>query len=138
MRVRDFILSACLGAASTLLGCTKPAQSINAQPAGMRDEAVQASPTLDELPDLSAKYERTIAAKVSVQDMNRPPRVRIVQDYKEPPLTAEEKAATGADQPKPGDDLLAFYRPERGPEHGVHPHETRVTAAAYGHGGTFV
>lgn len=127
--------AAALLAAGAMLGCAKSHESVEARPAVSPSDATHADPTLAELPDLTNKYERTIAAKVGVLEMNKPPRVRIVADYKEPPLTPEEKAAVGEDKPKPGDDLLAFYRPERGPEHGVHPLESRVEAGIFGRGG---
>lgn len=130
-----------IGAGSLLAasGCSQSGSSADMQTAEPSPEqAVRAKPTLAELPAAELKRERTIAAKISVEDYSRASRHRIVPDYTEPPLSPEEKAALGEDKPKPGDELLAFYRPHRGTEHGVHPHESLVSTYAFGRGGAFV
>lgn len=119
-------------------GCASPAPVSTAAPTPPPSDAVHASPTLAELPDLATPYQRSIAAKVGVHTVDRQPRVRIVPDGAEPPLTPEEEAALAAKSPPQADDLLGFYRPERGTEHGVMPLESVASSQSYGRGGAFV
>ncbi|RMF74176.1 MAG: hypothetical protein D6744_14800 [Planctomycetota bacterium] len=78
------------------------------------------APMLEELPSAEA-HERVIPASVGVEGRGDAPQESLAEALREPELTPEEKEAIG--ETDPPIDVLAFYRPERGPEHGVLPLE---------------
>jgi hypothetical protein len=132
-----FALSGCASSQSTVEAAPASPSQTAAEPVPASD-ATLSDPTLAELPNPAARPRRSIAAKVGIQQYRRPPQVPMVPDFKEPPLTPEERAALGEDQPKPPDEFNTFAKNERGLEHGVGPFEARVTTATYGIGGAEV
>ncbi len=79
------------------------------------------APSSAELPDFS-RTRRTLPAKIGVERYDSPPTKRLVPDYSKLALTeAQKKYLAEEEAKKAKDDLLAFYRPERGTEHGVSP-----------------
>lgn len=97
-----------------------------------------AAPWRGELPDFKAT-QRSIPAKIGVERFDFVPRRRIVADYSKVQLTEEEKKLLADEAAKkPKDDLLAFYRPQRGTEHGVSPLEGGMAVGSYGLGGAAV
>lgn len=84
---------------------------------------ITAAPTLEELPNLLDPYERKIAAKIDFEGSRETTRIRIVPEFKPVEPTPEEKAILGEPRKSVSDELLAFYRPPRGVEHGVSPLE---------------
>jgi hypothetical protein len=94
-------------ALAILAGCTSP-----------RD-VVTATPTVDELPDLS-EAEGTFPVDVGVQGASDRPRIVLVAPMPEPELTPEERQILGLDQDQ-GYDPLELYRPPIGAAQGVDP-----------------
>lgn len=92
---------------------------------------ITAAPTLDELPNLKDPYERKIAAKIDFEGSRETTRIKIVPDFKPVEPTPEEKAILGEPRKSVSDELLAFYRPPRGPEHGVSPREGGAQYASF-------
>ena len=88
-------------------GCAQTAAPITAH-----------APTLEELPPPDAR-ERVLPVRVGVDGRGNEPQVSLAPTFEAPELTPEEKEAVG--ETDPPFDVLAFYRPARGPEHGVFP-----------------
>jgi hypothetical protein len=100
------------------------------------DRAISTKPLRAELPTFGVR-EPTLAARVGVEDVSHTPRVVVVPQYEAVELTPEEREALG-EREQPDPDALLFYRPARGPEHGVSTEFFGLSVAAYGVGGTEV
>lgn len=98
-----------LAAPALAAGCASP-------PPRSENPVVTAAPVLTELPAFPG-LEQTLSATVRIEGQpSLAARTVIVPDLKEPPLTDAEKKALGIRDE--GKDLLAFYQPRVGPEHG--------------------
>jgi len=100
------------------------------------DRAVSAPPSHAELPTFEA-LEPTLPALIGVAGAGDAPRVIIVPRYEEIALTPEEREALGEEEP-PEPDVLLFYRPPRGPEHGVSPGSFEMLTGSGRMGGALV
>lgn len=81
------------------------------------DRAVSTPPNRDELPTLVV-YEPVLPINVGVEGAEQGPQVLFVPKLEPIELTPEEREILGEVEP-PEPDALLFYRPPRGPEHGV-------------------
>lgn len=84
-------------------------------------DAVTAAPTLEELPNLNDPYERKISMKVDYEGSGKVTHIKLIPDFKPVEPTPAEKAILGEKPKSAMDELLAFYHPQRGTEHGVSP-----------------
>lgn len=100
------------------------------------DRAVSPMPTRAELPTIG-ELEPALAVVVGVEGAPDVPRVILVPAYEEIELTAAEREALGEREP-PQPDALAFYRPLRGPEHGVSAESVEMMTGISGIGGALV
>lgn len=96
--------------------------------------SISAPPTQDELAKLEPPV-RSIAANVGVEGEDTNAHVVWVVPPEPIKLTEEEKHILGLDEAKNKDDLLAFYHPQRGPEHGVYYERGGVRTFTFGIGG---
>lgn len=103
-----------------LAGCTQPARS------------VAVAPLHEELPNLAAVGVSTQQATVKVQGLETEPRIPLTPDFKEPPLTAEEKLALGEREPA---FKLLPYEVRRRAGSIVLPTDGGLETAAWGWGG---
>lgn len=98
-------------------------------------ELATMAPGTAELPNFGGT-RRTLPAKIGVERYDSPPRKQIVADYSKVNYTEAEKKYLAEEAAKKAkDDLLAFYRPERGTEHGVSPFEGGGQIARFGRAG---
>lgn len=119
---------------SLLLGlCVCALLPLGCQSATETRSEVTAAPTLEELPNLKDPYERKIAARIDFEGSRETSRIKIVPDFKPVEPTAEERAILGEPRKSVADELLAFYRPTRGPEHGVSPSEGGAVISSLRH-----
>ncbi len=97
--------------------------------------ATRVTPNREELPNFP-RLQRRLPARIGVDSRGQaaPIREPIVPTYTEPELTPEQKHALGLDQ-QDEPDFLAFYHPQRGPEHGVGGYSRPAAAAASAGGG---
>ena len=100
------------------------------------DRAKTTPPTRTELPAF-AELEQRLPIVVGVEGAARTSRVRIVPDYKPIEPTAEERAILRL-PPEPELDVLAFYRPQRGPADGVASEAFNARIGIGGLGGPMV
>jgi hypothetical protein len=119
MRTALGVLAAC-SALSLVIGCAHGPKSTTV------------APTHDELPQFK-ELEPTIYAIVGVERRTTQGLVQLVPEFKEPPLTADEKAALG--QPKPEYKFLLYPAPGWPAGSHVAPWDGGITAAQYGYGG---
>lgn len=96
------------------------------------------TPSLDELPNFEENRNRNTSAVVEVEHDERITKIRAVGEYKEPPLTDEEKAAVAAGKEQVFDDDLVFFKPPRGAEHGVYPGFGGITVGVQGRAGPLI
>jgi len=122
MQRYPIILTAAFLAAS-LPGCASTPRT-DAPPPDAGTGAMLATPTTSELPTFS-RVRRSIPARIDVEGQESRIQGDLIPKFAEIKLTPEERAALGKDRKTPDqivmEDLLAFYRPERGPKHGVAP-----------------
>lgn len=84
-------------------------------------QVTEAPPTLAELPTYPT-LQRRLAARIGVETYERDLKLRYVPFYGEPELTPEQqKVLDEENAKKPVDDLLNFYNPPRGVQHGASP-----------------
>jgi hypothetical protein len=100
------------------------------------DRAVSAPPSHAELPTFEELGHR-LPIVVGVEGASRVPRVVIVPQYEPIALTPEEREALG-EKELPVPDVLLFYRPPRGPEHGVSSESFQALIGIGGVGGALV
>lgn len=94
------------------------------------DRAISAPPTRAELFSLR-EQEPTLSILVGVERAGARPLLAIVPKYEDIEPTPEEREILG-EKELPEPDVLAFYRPPRGPDHGV---STEIFAMSIGIGG---
>ena len=100
------------------------------------DRVTVVPPTRAELPTFE-EVEARLPISVGVAGAGATPQTRIVPEYREIELTPQERAAIG-EPVEPEPDVLAFYRPPRGPEHGVSAGTFAMRAGIGGLGGPSV
>jgi hypothetical protein len=90
-----------------------------------------------ELPSTRLEPVRRTSGRFAVEGRTNVPRVDMVQAYKQPELSAEERKILGI--PEEFDELKAFYRSPAGPKQGVQPLFNRpYYATSSDRGGAFV
>jgi hypothetical protein len=100
------------------------------------DRAISTPPSRAELPTFT-RPEPKLSAVVGVEGARDLPRVASVPRYEEIKLTPEEREALG-EREVPEPDALLFYRPPRGPEHGVSPELFPMSIGVSGIGGALI
>ncbi|GEM_PF-3479767 len=97
--------------------------------------SITAAPTLRELPTDADEAPR-MAASIGVEGLPPDRDILPIPAFKPVEPTPEERKILGEKPPEPKLDALAFYRPERGIEHGVAPDAFAMLVGTSGRGGT--
>lgn len=93
------------------------------------------TPSLDELPNFEESRNRDTSAVVAVEKDDRITKIRAVGEYKEPPLTTDERAAVDYGTEEVFDDDLVFFRRPRGAADGIYPGFGGITVGVQGMAG---
>lgn len=99
-----------------------------------RNAALVTEPSLAELADFHEPMPR-MAGWVAVDTYDPPPTIFDIPKYDQSGPTPEERKILGEPEQTPDPDALAFYKPPRGPEHGVMPYATKMPPGQWGYGG---
>ncbi len=102
-----------------------------------RDRAISTTPSPAELPNFDKEFQSSLAIAVGVEGAGDVRGIRIVPFYEKIEPTPEERIILG-EKPELEIDALVFYRPQRGPRHGVSTEALQRMTGVSGIGGAAV